>query len=110
MALSIQLQQQCQKSMSALQQSYQEILINWPKDILQQLEQVLPLSDFIFDSLQADKVLMAALPGLLTDNDRENQYRQALALRLSSCTNDSVCCIREPCPTSISFKGLPLLA
>ncbi|MBD1574211.1 bifunctional [glutamate--ammonia ligase]-adenylyl-L-tyrosine phosphorylase/[glutamate--ammonia-ligase] adenylyltransferase [Vibrio sp. S17_S38] len=88
MALSIQLQQQCQKSMSALQQSYQEILINWPKDILQQLEQVLPLSDFVFDSLQADKVLMAALPELLTDNDREAQYRQSLALRLSSCTNE----------------------
>ncbi len=89
MVICAQLQLQQQKSLDALQQIHSAILTDWPSAVMQQLTQVLAISDFIVESLLADAALVAALPQLLSSTNRSHHYRTELASKLAACVDEA---------------------
>ncbi|AIW15030.1 bifunctional [glutamate--ammonia ligase]-adenylyl-L-tyrosine phosphorylase/[glutamate--ammonia-ligase] adenylyltransferase [Vibrio tubiashii] len=76
-------------SHSALESlSTSQALNSWPTDLKEQLGYVTGLSKFISQTLSSDEELVQALPGMLAEESRCEQYRQRLSQLLESCSDE----------------------
>ncbi|MEX0334038.1 bifunctional [glutamate--ammonia ligase]-adenylyl-L-tyrosine phosphorylase/[glutamate--ammonia-ligase] adenylyltransferase [Vibrio tubiashii] len=76
-------------SHSALESlSTSQALNSWPAERKEQLGYVTGLSKFISDTLSSDEELVQALPAILAEESRCEQYRQRLSQLLESCSDE----------------------
>ncbi|MDC5856068.1 bifunctional [glutamate--ammonia ligase]-adenylyl-L-tyrosine phosphorylase/[glutamate--ammonia-ligase] adenylyltransferase [Vibrio europaeus] len=76
-------------SHSALESlSTSQALNGWPTDLKEQLGYVTGLSKFISQTLSSDEELVQALPAMLAEESRCEQYRQRLSQLLESCSDE----------------------
>lgn len=76
-------------SHSALESlSTSQALNSWPTDLKEQLGYVTGLSKFISQTLSSDEELVQALPAMLAEESRCEQYRQRLSQLLESCSDE----------------------
>ncbi|WP_414931473.1 bifunctional [glutamate--ammonia ligase]-adenylyl-L-tyrosine phosphorylase/[glutamate--ammonia-ligase] adenylyltransferase [Vibrio europaeus] len=76
-------------SHSALESlSTSQALNGWPTDLKEQLGYVTGLSKFISQTLSSDEKLVQALPAMLAEDSRCEQYRQRLSQLLESCSEE----------------------
>ncbi|MDC5807726.1 bifunctional [glutamate--ammonia ligase]-adenylyl-L-tyrosine phosphorylase/[glutamate--ammonia-ligase] adenylyltransferase [Vibrio europaeus] len=76
-------------SHSALESlSTSQALNSWPTDLKEQLGYVTGLSKFISQTLISDDELVQALPAMLVEESRCEQYRQRLSQLLESCSDE----------------------
>lgn len=76
-------------SHSALESlSTSQALNSWPTDLREQLGYVTGLSKFISQTLSSDEELVQALPAMLAEESRCEQYRQRLSQLLESCSDE----------------------
>ncbi|MCG9574833.1 bifunctional [glutamate--ammonia ligase]-adenylyl-L-tyrosine phosphorylase/[glutamate--ammonia-ligase] adenylyltransferase [Vibrio tubiashii] len=76
-------------SHSALESlSTSQALNSWPTDLKEQLGYVTGLSKFISQTLSSDEELVQALPDMLAEESRCEQYRQRLSQLLESCSDE----------------------
>lgn len=76
-------------SHSALESlSTSQALNSWPTALKEQLGYVTGLSKFISQTLSSDEELVQALPAMLAEESRCEQYRQRLSQLLESCSDE----------------------
>ncbi|WP_391088282.1 bifunctional [glutamate--ammonia ligase]-adenylyl-L-tyrosine phosphorylase/[glutamate--ammonia-ligase] adenylyltransferase [Vibrio sp. NH-UV-68] len=76
-------------SQSALESLHlSDALSHWPEPLRQQLCYVAGLSQFVVDVLTTDEHLQQALPEMLAQSSRCQDYRQRLAAMLSECSDE----------------------
>ena len=76
-------------SHSALESlSTSQALNSWPTVLKEQLGYVIGLSKFISQTLSSDEELVQALPAMLAEESRCEQYRQRLSQLLESCSDE----------------------
>ena len=76
-------------SHSALESIAQsEVLSQWPAQRQEQLTYIAGLSQFVTEALQSDVSLLQALPAMLEDGSRHQEYRYRLSALLSDCDDE----------------------
>ena len=77
------------KAIEKIQSAHSEPLAQWPVERLPELRQVLGCSDFVTASLVRDGQLLPWLADHVDDTEHASQYRQLLADKLASATDEN---------------------
>ncbi|MBW3697160.1 bifunctional [glutamate--ammonia ligase]-adenylyl-L-tyrosine phosphorylase/[glutamate--ammonia-ligase] adenylyltransferase [Vibrio sp. T187] len=88
MQLPSELTSYSQSALEHLTEHQGEHLESWEPSMRDQLQYVLGLSSFVGDCMQRDSLLCQALPEMLSDDSRSENYRKRLAELLQGCSDE----------------------